>query len=174
MEKRYKYLEELKNPQVLVKAIELYGTKEIVGKQHNSVILGWAKELGLQKEYTADEIPWCGLFVAICVKRATYEPVAKPLWARNWANFGNKQKVAALGDILVFVRDGGGHVGFYVGEDKNNYHVLGGNQGNMVNITRIEKRRCISINRCPWKIKQPSVVRPILLDATGPISTNEA
>ena len=35
-----------------------------------------------------------------------------------------------LGDILTFKRNGGGHVGLYVGEDKDCYHVLGGNQGN--------------------------------------------
>jgi hypothetical protein len=79
-----------------------------------------------------------------------------------------------LGDVLVFTRHGGGgHVGFYVGEDETCYHVLGGNQSNMVNTTRILKSRCFGIRRCPWRVVQPTNVRVIQLAATGSISNNE-
>jgi hypothetical protein len=44
---------------------------------------------------------------------------------------------AALGDVLAFVRNGGGHVGLYVDEDASAYHVLGGNQSDRVSITRV-------------------------------------
>lgn len=172
---QYKWLELEKSPIVISEAVKLYGTREIVGKQHSKEILSWAKEVGLSKTYTNDEIPWCGLFAAIVVKRANFEVVKDPLWARNWSNFGSKQTVAMLGDILVFTRPGGGgHVGFYVGEDDTCYHVLGGNQSNMVNTTRILKSRCISIRRCKWKIAQPDKVRRIFLDAKGEVSKNEA
>jgi uncharacterized protein (TIGR02594 family) len=117
----------------------------------------------------------CGLYASIVVKRAGFDVVKDPLWARNWNNFGIKQDVAMLGDVLVFTRPGGGgHVGFYVGEDVTCYHVLGGNQSNMVNTTRILKSRCIGIRRCPWKISQPSNVRVVELAANGAVSTNEA
>jgi uncharacterized protein (TIGR02594 family) len=114
------------------------------------------------------------LYASIVVKRAGFDVVKDPLWARNWNNFGTKQDVAMLGDVLVFVRDGGGHVGFYVGEDATCYHVLGGNQSNMVNTTRILKSRCIGIRRCDWKVSQPSSVRVMELAANGAVSTNEA
>ena len=78
-----------------------------------------------------------------------------------------------FGDILVFSRGNGGHVGFYVGEDDTCYHVLGGNQSNMVNVTRILKSRCISIRRCSWKISQPLNVKVVKLSPNGIISTNE-
>lgn len=172
---QYVYLKKEKSPKVLVNALNLLGVKEIVGPRHNKQIMEWATELGLSRIYTSDEIPWCGLFIAKVVKDSDYEVVKDPLWARNWANFGNKQTEAMLGDILVFTRGGGGHVGIYVGEDAACYHVLGGNQGNMVNISRIEKSRCISINRSPWKIGQPANVRPIKLKViNGIISKNEA
>jgi uncharacterized protein (TIGR02594 family) len=171
----YKFLEKEKSPKVIVVGVSLYGTREIVGKQHSPAILSWAKELGMEKTYTNDEIPWCGLFAAIVVKRAGFDPVTNPLWARNWNNFGTPQKVAMLGDILVFTRPGGGgHVGFYVGEDATCYHVLGGNQSNMVNSTRILKSRCIGIRRCNWRVAQPKNVRVIKLSSTGQISQNES
>ena len=159
---------------VIEEGAKLIGTREIVGKKHNPIILDWAKDLGLSKVYTSDEIPWCGLFVAYVVKQAGFEPVKDPLWARNWNSFGNKQDIAMLGDILVFSRNGGGHVGFYIGEDNTCYHVLGGNQNNTVNITRILKSRCIGIRRCPWRIAQPVAVKRYFYNSKGSISSNEA
>jgi uncharacterized protein (TIGR02594 family) len=169
----YNYLK-TNSPNIIVEAIKYIGIKEILGKQHNPIIMQWAKELGLQNVYTSDEIPWCGLYVAIVCKRADKEVVINPLWARNWLKFGTKQPIAMLGDILVFERGSGGHVGFYVGEDSECYHVLGGNQGNMVSVTRILKTRCIGIRRSKWKIAQPTSVRTIALGKTGEISTNES
>lgn len=173
----YDYLKKETAPQVFVQAYKLIGTKEIIGTIHNKVILGWAKDLGLEKIYTNDEIAWCGLFMAIVCKRAGLETNITPresLWALNWNKFGTKQSVAMFGDVLTFKRNGGGHVGIYVGEDDICYHVLGGNQSNMVNITRIEKKRCTGIRRTAWKVKQPSNVRVIKVNASGFISQNES
>jgi uncharacterized protein (TIGR02594 family) len=173
----YDYLNLEKSPQILVQARHLIGTKEIVGKIHSKVILGWAKELGIEKTYTNDEIAWCGLFIAyVCHKAGLVLPFTalESLWALNWNKFGDKQKVAMLGDILTFKRNGGGHVGIYVGEDETCYHVIGGNQSNMVNITRIEKTRCAGIRRTPWKVAQPLNVRAIAVNASGFISKNES
>jgi hypothetical protein len=79
-----------------------------------------------------------------------------------------------LGDILTFKRNGGGHVGFYVGEDKTHYHVLGGNQSNQVNVMRLAKSRLTQARRTAWKVAQPASVRKVYLEAKGTISTNEA
>lgn len=174
MNAQYNFLKTAKSPKVIEIAMSFYGTKEIVGPKHNPVIMGWAKEIGLSKVYTSDEIAWCGLFVGMVVERAGFDMVKDPLWARNWVKFGNKSTIAGLGDILVFVREGGGHVGFYVGEDKDCYHVLGGNQSNEVNIVRILKSRCIGVRRCAWKIAQPEAVKKITYLGGGKISTNEA
>lgn len=158
---------------MIVEALKLYGTKEIVGKEHNPVIIGWAKETGLESVYTADEIPWCGLVMAVIAKRAGKEIPVAPLWALNWAKFGVEVQSPMLGDVLTFRRPGGGHVGLYVGEDKICYHVLGGNQGNAFNIARIEKSRLYRVRRPVYSIAQPPNVRKIYLSATGSISKNE-
>jgi uncharacterized protein (TIGR02594 family) len=170
----YNFLKQEPAPKILVEAYKLIGVTELLGKDNNPVILGWADAVGLEKQYTADEIPWCGLFMAyVCYKAGKAFPV-NPLWARNWNNFGTPQKTAMLGDVLVFSRNGGGHVGIYVGEDDKCYHVLGGNQGDKVSIIRIQKVRCIGIRRTAWSVKQPDNVRVIKLSSTGVISTNEA
>jgi hypothetical protein len=170
---RYNWLEEEKSPRILVQAVKLIGTKEIVGKQHNPIILDWARELGL-KMYTNDEIPWCGLFIAYCAHKAGVEVVDAPLWALNWAKYGTQVNQPMLGDVLTFKRDGGGHVGIYVGEDRTHYHIIGGNQGNEVSIMRIAKTRLHQARRTEWKIAQPTNVRVIKLESQGTISTNEA
>lgn len=173
----YDYLKKEKSPQILVQAMALIGTKEIIGTVNSKTIMGWAKELGIEKTYVNDEIAWCGLFISYVCHKANVETDITPkeaLWALNWNKFGTVQKVAMLGDILTFKRNGGGHVGIYVGEDDTCYHVLGGNQSNMVNITRIEKTRCAGIRRTPWKIAQPDSVRAVAVNSSGFISKNEA
>lgn len=161
---------------ILIEARKEFGVVETPGAADNPIILGWAKEVGLANAYGDDAIPWCGLFAAVVVKRANWVPVKDPLWARNWVNFGRAVALAdaALGDVLVFVRDGGGHVGFYVGEDAGYFHVLGGNQSDAVTITRIARSRCIAVRRPIWRTAQPLGVVKKPLQATGAVSTNEA
>lgn len=172
--KNYQWLATEGAPKMLVEAMKLYGTTEAPGdKEDNPDIIEWAKELGL-KDYVHDSIAWCGLFMAIVAKHAGKEVPANPLWAANWAKFGTKQTKAMLGDVLVFSRSGGNHVAIYIGEDATTYHVLGGNQSDQVNITRILKSRCWSIRRAAFSIGQPDNVRSVVLTTGGKISTNEA
>lgn len=171
--KKYQWLAQEGAPRHLVKALELYGITEVVGPKHNPVILNWAKEVDLEDKYKADETPWCGLFVAVVMKRASRPIVKDPLWARNWMNFGLTSIVPMLGDVLVFGRDGGGHVGFYVGEDKKNYFVLGGNQGNQVSIAKIAKSRLLGARMPAYRVP-PTNIRRIYLNIEGKTSENEA
>lgn len=170
----YDWLKDEKSPRLLVQAVKLIGTKEIVGSKHNPDILFWAKELKLSSVYNSDEIPWCGLFIAYCCHVAGLDVVSKPLWALSWANWGTSVTEPMLGDILTFKRNGGGHVGIYVGEDDTHYHVLGGNQGNAVSVSRIAKNRLFKARRTAWKVAQPGNVRKVQLEPKGVITTNEA
>jgi len=166
-------------PRCIQEGLALHGTAEVVGKGSNATIIGWRDELnqaGVKiSGYSDDDIPWCGLFAAIVVlrARAADEVVKEPLWALNWANFGAAEPQACLGDVLAFQRSGGGHVGFYIAEDKTCYHVLGGNQGNRVSITRVEKARCKAVRR-PLYRSPPESVRPYQVKANGAVSKNEA
>ena len=170
---QYQWLTREESPRHLLKALELYGITESVGEKNNPIILEWAKELGIEKVYTADSIAWCGLFAAIIMKRAGREPVEKPLWALNWANFGVNVGKPMLADILTFKRNGGGHVGIYIAEDSAAYHVLGGNQGDKVSIVRIRKDRLHSARR-PAYNNQPTNIRIVKVASSGSLSTNEA
>lgn len=171
--KAYQWLLQEGAPRHLLKALELYGVTETVGSKHNPIIMGWAKETGLEKVYTADEIPWCGLYIAVVMHRSERPVVQNPLWALNWNNFGVRVTTPMLGDVLTFTRKSGGHVGIYVGEDATAYHVLGGNQGNQVNVVRIAKSR-LSQARRPQYTSQPTNVRTVILAGNGALSTNEA
>lgn len=152
------------------------GLKEIAGAKSNSTIMSWAKRFGgwVASFYGNDDIPWCGLAVGhwIAVTLPEEKLPSNPLAAMNWSTFGRPLSSPALGAVLVFKRPGGGHVGFYVGEDRTHYHVLGGNQANSVSITRIEKIRCQAI-RWPTTGGEP-VGGPVRLSAAGTISRNEA
>lgn len=169
----YAWLNGLALPRVITEALNLYGIKEKPGKENAPEIMAWAKVLDLTHDYVADAVPWCGLFVAYVVYRSDWPVVRSPLWARNWAQFGDPSPEPGLGDILVYQRAGGGHVGFYVGEDSGAYHTLGGNQGDKVSIVRIGKDRLVAARRPHWRIAQPESVKPYRLASTGGLSVNE-
>ncbi|MGV3705444.1 MAG: TIGR02594 family protein [Arcticibacter sp.] len=172
---KYKWLLKENAPKMLVEALKHYGELEHAGKGSNANILGWAKEVGVSGWYTDDDIPWCGLFVGVVAKRCGYAfSSAKVLAAREWANWGIQADTPKLWDVLVFVRPGGGHVGFYVGENDKAFLVYGGNQSNAVGFAWIDKSRLLAARRPKYKIAQPANVRKIKLSEAGILSTNEA
>lgn len=174
---KYNWLTKEGSPKMLVEALKHYGEIEKVGKGSNPNITKWADEVGVSGWYTDDDIPWCGLFVGVVAKRAGYPfSASKLLAAREWLNWGVPvpKERAMLWDILVFSRNGGGHVGFYVGENESNYLVYGGNQSNAVGFAWIAKDRCIGVRRPAYKIGEPDNVRKIVLTFDGKLSHNEA
>lgn len=150
------------------------GTREIPGHTSNPLILRWAAKVGkwLGMSYNDDDVPWCGLFAAYCMIENGFIPPSIAVRASSWADWGIPLSKPSPGAVLVFTREGGGHVGFYVSEDAQNFHVLGGNQSNSVCLTRIAKNRCAAI-RWPAAYGLPTV-GPVVAQFTGVISTNEA
>lgn len=123
------------------------------------------------------EIPWCGAFVATCLRK--WQPDIQlpenPLGARSWAGFG-KPCAPVFGSVMTFwrgSRDGWqGHVGFNHGEDETHFHILGGNQANAVTVTRISKSRFLQSR---WPIGFQVVGQRIAVTPGGiPVSSNEA
>lgn len=175
-------------PLTIVEGLKEFGVLETPGPGNNPRIIGWADEIGRNDarryakwadgfiEQGGDAIPWCGLYAGVICLRARKAIPEKYLSAAEWVNFGQRPPVsdpARLGDVLVFRRSGGGHVGFYVAEDATAYHVLGGNQSDRVSIARIEKSRCIGVRR-PVYTNMPWGARPFTVAASGELSTNEA
>jgi uncharacterized protein (TIGR02594 family) len=167
-------------PRMVSKARDLLGTKEVIGKADNPVIIGWAKEVGgdTAQVCTSDSVAWCGLFMAVVAKRAGKTPPAAPYWALNWQKFGLSGGQPELGDVLTFVRTTpagkkAGHVALYVGEDDECFHVIGGNQSDQVCFTRIDKDRLVAVRQPPY-MNRPASIRPYMLAAKGDRSTGEA
>lgn len=156
-------------PKALKIALSLYGTLETPGSASNPVIMEWAKEVKVIGWYPDDATAWCGLFEGICNLRAGW-PVSKELLsALSWAKWGTHVEPGdeMLGDTLVFVRPGGGHVAKYIGESKDNFFVYGGNQSDKVGFEWVHKSRLFAARRAPWRVSQPDNVRKIELSDSG-------
>ena len=157
-------------------ALRLVGTREIEGPASNGHILEMAERLDIA--YENDDVPWCGLFAGHCVGASLPDEVLPSfvLQARAWEAFG-VAVTPQLGAVMVFWRksrtSGLGHVGFYFAEDEASYHVLGGNQSNMVNVARLGKDRLLTA-RWPHTALAPEDTVVVVDAAGGGLSTNEA
>lgn len=159
----------------MLTAANYVGLKEIPGARSNKTIIEWAENIGgwVEDYYTNDDIPWCGLFVAECMKENNINITIKnPLSAKAWADFG-EQTEPKFGAIMVFTRSGGGHVGFYISEDDDAFHILGGNQSNQVNVTRVSKGRFLEAR---WPTEYSELVedyKRIYKEFDGSLSVDE-
>lgn len=182
-------------PRIVAEGLKEYGTLETPGTRNNPVIIKWADEVAACHHstyndwaadwYNKDSVPWCGLYMAVIACRsaagkANRFPVNSYLSALAWAGFGlavdwrNLNNIIC-GDVAVFSREGGGHVGIIIGVSTDGKYlvVLGGNQSDAVNIKMISIARLYSVRRIPYNI-QPLGAKHIRIDNTGvPISTRE-
>lgn len=146
------------------------GLKEIPGPRHNQTIIRWLGKL--KAWWSDDETPWCGVFVARCMQESNLPYPKFYMRAKAWSDYGSllRRDRLAPGAILVFDRAGGGHVGLYLGEDAGHYFVLGGNQGNAVNVMKLGKSRLVASR---WPKGEPVIGKPVYMNG-GSVSTNEA
>lgn len=146
------------------------GLAEVPGARHNTTIQSWLMRLGAW--WRDDETPWCGVFVAYCLR---YSGHAVPkLWmrAREWATWGVPLAAPIQGCVVVFERPGGGHVGFVAGIDqRGRLMVLGGNQGNRVSIAPFDPARVIAY-RWPAEVPVPPK-RPLPVIKTAAQSSED-
>jgi uncharacterized protein (TIGR02594 family) len=135
-----------------------------------------AKKLDRMLRMDTSEIPWCGGFQGMTLATALpREPLpANPLWARNWLKLGRSvpKDQPALGDVAVFERGSGGHVGTVVGHDATALHILGGNQSNAVTVARVGKNRLLGLR---WPLTGGDRGAPLpRTTIAGTLSKNEA
>lgn len=152
-------------------------TDEVAGKKANPEIMKLAKEASVSKIYTDDAMAWCAVAMVALLLRAGKEVLFfgyARLRAASFLLYGTEVTIPMLGDILVFDRSGGKHVGVYIAEDATHYHTAGGNQGNTFNVTRIAKDRLESARRPSYKIGVPASVKQYFVEPTGEVSINEA
>ena len=159
-------------PTWLTEAKKHIGVTEITGPKTNAVIASWLHRL--KAWWNDDETPWCGVFVAACMQVCGFTLPANWMRARAWADWGTRISHPALGCIVVFERQGGGHVGFVVGiAPDGRLMVLGGNQRNRVWVDAFERSRVLAYI---WPIGTPDISMYSLpvLAASGASSSNEA
>jgi uncharacterized protein (TIGR02594 family) len=117
----------------------------------------------------------CGTYVAHCFRVSNLKIPKFWMRAKDWSNgWGIRLDKAMPGCVVVFERQGGGHVGFFLGVTKSDeLVVLGGNQSNMVNIAKFSKERLIGYY---WPKDYPNFINtPIpTLVVSGSLSVNEA
>lgn len=170
---QYTWLAQEAAPKMLLTALQYYGLKEGAGSADNPTIMKWAHDFGITW-YDHDSIAWCSLFLGEVAKEVGYVPPGPNylLAASSWAKWG-RVFTPLLGAVMVFNRPGGHHVGLYVGEDPDAYHILGGNTGDAVAVARLAKERCMATR---WPTGEPvgPTIRKILLVSSGQLSQNEA
>lgn len=161
----------MSGPAWITEARQYIGLREIKGPQNNPKILEWWKAIkrGGIKD---DETPWCAAFVGGCLEAAGVTS-SRFESAKSYETWGSPLAAPIYGCIVVFSRDGGGHVGFVVGQDKvGNLMVLGGNQGDAVNVKAFQRSRVTAYR---WPLGLPADVgAPLPLLASAELSMNEA
>lgn len=149
-------------PRWIVAAEKYIGTTEIVGKLHNSKVLGFWQRIKLK--VTDDETPWCSAFVSAVLEECGIQSTRKPN-ARSYLSWGQKLDYPLMGCIVVLHRGDPkgwqGHVGFVVGQAENgDLAVLGGNQGNAVSVAIFPRSRVLGYQ---FPFNEPRTSRELLL-----------
>ena len=156
----------------MLEAKKHIGLTEVLGPKHNPTIIGWLKELG--SWFFTDEDPWCSTYIAHCFKSCKMSYPKMWMRAKDWSDWGVKIAKPMDGCVVVFEREGGGHVGFVVGETVDGFlSVLGGNQKNKVSIAKFSKDRVVGYY-WPKEVPVPSVYILSKVYGGGEVSTNEA
>jgi uncharacterized protein (TIGR02594 family) len=163
------------DPSWLAIARKYLGTKEIPGAGNNPVIIRWWR--AIKTTFNQDSVPWCAGFVGGVLEEAGIRST-RSASARSYAKHGVALSSPAYGCIVVFWRGKPngpfGHVGFLVGQDKHgNLMILGGNQGDEVNIRPFARSRVVAY-RWPGTAPKPERFTLPVLSSDGKVSTNEA
>jgi len=158
-------------PAWLIEARRHVGLREVPGPGTNPTISRWL--LMLRAWWVEDSTPWCGTFAAVALTDAGIVPPKHWYRAKAYLDWGRKMDCAEVGSIVVFERQGGGHVGFVVGRDlAGNLMVLSGNVSDKVCVAPFSTKRVIGY-RWPSAVPLPAAW-PLPLLASGQLSTNEA
>lgn len=158
---------------LIARARSYVGVKEIKGPKHNNIIIGWLDRLGAW--WSNDETPWCGVFMGIVMLEEGQPYPTYYMRAKAWLEWGKRIPAPVYGCVVIFGRNGGGHVGFVVGQDtKGRLLVLGGNQADEVNVRAFPVSRVLGY-RIPREFDySQSKALPVYQEGVIPMSTSEA
>jgi conserved hypothetical protein TIGR02594 len=157
------------DPHWITEGKKYIGEMEIKGPRHNPLIVQWWKDIkrGGIKD---DETPWCAAYVGAMLERVGVRSTRFE-GASSYINWGVPLNEPVYGCIVVFTRQGGGHVGFVVGKTEGgNLLVLGGNQSDAVNIKAFALDR---VSGYRWPVNEPLSQKPMPI-GNAALSVNES
>ena len=165
------------NDMIMTEANAFRGTWEWKGAEHNPKVLAMYADAG-HPEIRNDEVPWCAAFVGSVLARVGLQNTGS-LLAKSYLKWGTKVPTVGdsePGDIVILHRgtkEWQGHVGFMVGYDERNIHVLGGNQGNQVNVSKYPRAKLAGIRRAKkpkQSVTESTTVGASLVGATSTVA----
>lgn len=128
------------------------GTREIPGAKDSPIILAWREVIAAHfpemrqyaMGYTHDSIPWCGFGLAYCCAVNGIRPVFGPIdverfmyaqaWGHDCPDLIRLKPPYPQGAIMVYTRNGGGHVSLLEETGDGWDNIRGCNQSDMVNV----------------------------------------
>ncbi len=125
-------------------ASEEHGTAEVQGGENQRILEYFRSTRYHAKE---DEVPWCAAFVCWCLEQAKMENPSTAR-SRDFLDYGVELDGWRPGCIAVLWRGSPtattGHVGFVVESIGDQVVLLGGNQGNRVDLAIYPKTQVLS------------------------------
>lgn len=136
---------EISHPEMFSHAMDFFGEREVVGPEHNPVIVNFFHEIGFDW-VNSDETAWCSAILNYLAMKTGYER-SGALDARSWLRVGKSITTPTVGDVVVLWRNDPngweGHVGMFIRIKGNYVYVLGGNQANEFNISKYPVNRIL-------------------------------
>lgn len=123
-------------PTWLRHAERFLGTAEFAGVRDNPQIMQLYRDVG-HGEVLHDEIAWCAAFLGSCLERSGIRST-RSLMARSYLRWGVALPAPRPGCIAVLRRGtdpAAGHCGFFIRRTAGKILLLGGNQGDRVEIS---------------------------------------
>lgn len=159
----------MSDPKWIALARSMIGVTETPGPDSNPEVVQMFKDIkrgGIKDDAT----PWCAAFVGAMLERSGIKS-SRFESAKSYLGWGDDLEGPMYGCVVVFTREGGGHVGFVVGrDDEGHLMVLGGNQGDAVNIKAFKLDR---VSGYRWPAGEPMIVAALPVLA-GELSRSEA
>jgi uncharacterized protein (TIGR02594 family) len=127
---------------------EICTREAALGPQPNPRIVEYHQVTSLRAQ--DDRTPWCASFVSWVLEQTGIRST-RSARAKSYLNWGSALDHPRVGAITVFHRGSGapssrgpGHVGFFIEDRGHSIGLLGGNQGNHVNIKSYSKSRLLA------------------------------
>lgn len=132
-------------------ALTQYGVHEIPGDLNNPEVMKYYHDTG-RKWVDSETTPWCDVFIDWCCMKKGRK-FTEGLYAREWLKFCIIVQTIGEADLVLFWRESPdswkGHISIPIVERENLIFSLGGNQGDMVQVSPYYMNRKLAYLKLP-------------------------